>query len=60
VQQRLTIAIPAAYRINLAAWKKELAANRDQNERFFASQCEELKDAGDDDYIAAVDDREGT
>jgi hypothetical protein len=51
---------PAAYRINLAAWKKELAANRDQYEGFLASQCEELKDAGDDDYIAAVDDREGT
>ena len=29
-------------RINLAAWQKELAANRDQYGRFFASQCEEL------------------
>ena len=45
-----------ANRIDQAAWKKELAANRTQYERFFANQCEDLKDAGDDDYIAGEDD----
>jgi hypothetical protein len=47
---------PAADRIDHVAWLKELALHRADYESFFARECEFLKDKGDGDYIAAVDD----
>jgi hypothetical protein len=46
---------PRAARIDLAAWTKALEGHRAAYEEFFASECEDLKDAGDDDDIPAVD-----